>query len=482
MVEAITGAGNETVESRRPKRIRTENPITGPLVQDFIANQRFTEIVNGLSKTEGGVQVPLPQIITVASKYEMSPSRYKVVSLPHNGSYAGIKESIRGFARLTFLTEDISEASHKQKTRLGSKRKEEFVISRDFDGSASDPQRVDGFVVRPDKIDVGYSLRNNQLSEVEFAYEVLICALVASGKIDLSTEEKQAESLDTRRRLFMQIYQAMLEEYIPIAKLDDIYGVDDQIDEIKTNLYSPLNHDSGHPMNVLLVGAPGVGKSLVSRYFLGHKDVMTVSLPVSSLQEGYFERQLLPELNRIKYSLSLPIVVHIDDIEIILESGMSMDNEGRVTQVIDPEDRSRALTLLERLEDTHEIYILGTLNHPDVEAAFLRRFHPVYFPLPSEEIRRRMIGEILSQESPDRNEHQAIIDRIAQETKGFNYNSIALIPRYIENSLIDQKSGTRAEYNDALDKACKWARARAGINKLDQVDKTARKMVGLSDE
>lgn len=240
MVEARRGIENSGAfnESRRPKRIRTENPITEPLRQDFIANQRFTEIVNGLSKTEGGVQVPLPQIITVASKYEMPPSRYKIVSLPHNGSYAEIKESIRGFAHLTFLTEDISATSHKQKTRLGSKRKEEFVISRDFDGSASDPQRIDGFVIRPDKIDVGYSLRNDQLSEVEFAYEVLICALVASGEIDLSTEEKRTESLDTRRRLFMQIYQTMLEEYIPIAKLDDIYGVDDQIDEIKTNLYS----------------------------------------------------------------------------------------------------------------------------------------------------------------------------------------------------------------------------------------------------
>lgn len=461
----------------RIKIIRTENPILLSLGSESTAFQRFDDIVNELAQEVGGVPIPQPYIETV--RVGGGNSRpFVVLAIPNNGDFLKTKESIRRFVHDSFLNTHLPESSFVDGGILGFKGVAGYAISKQTYWSYQ-PDQIEGFVLRKNHVELRYDIHNPP-SEVEFAYEAIIISLLIAGKLDLSTPQDVASTLHMRRELFVRIYQKMLRDFMPVVKREELYGVDDQLAEVETNLYVPLDQETGHPMNTLLVGAPGVGKSLASRFFLGTTDVMTVPLPISNLKDGFFERVVLPRLSRIRSSLRLPIVVLLDDVEILLESEMSVDEEGRTTQVINPQSRSRALNMLERMEDTYGIFLLCTLNHPDIEAAFLRRFHTVYFPLPSSDQRERMLRGILSQGPLSFDEYQTIVGSIVQETDGFNYNSIALIPRYVRNAGINKpKYISRNEYIATVKQALQWTRARSSLNRIAHFDKIARAMVGM---
>ena len=465
---------------KRTKTIRTENPILLPLGLDAAAFQRFGEAVNGFARKLGGVPVPQP-ILNDVRMSDGSVRHFVVLDLATSENFQELIVNIRGFIHDSYLNSQLPEATFTDGKFLGLGGEEGYCISKTLQ-RVQNPDQNSGFVLKKNKIELRYNTVEAP-SEVEFAYEVIIASLMASGEIDMSTPVNRAKTLHTRRELFMRIYHDMLVDFMPVASRDDIYGLDEQIEEIETNLFAPLDKEMGFPMNTLLVGAPGVGKSLVSRFFVGHEDVMTVPLPISNLKGGFFEGVVLPKLSRIKNSLKLPIVVYLDDVEILLESGISVDEEGRSTQAINPQDRSRALNLLERMEDTYGIYLICTLNHPDVEAAFLRRFHPIYFPLPSVDQRRHMLTGILPHGHLDAETYKAAIEDVVGKTDGFNYNSIALIPRYIRNAEIKKpKYFSQQDYLETIERALQAARARASINKLAEFDRKAREMVGMGDK
>lgn len=315
-----------------------------------------------------------------------------------------------------------------------------------------------------------------RLTEIEFAYQTVITSLIVAGKIDMSTERAVTDSLPQRQQIFLEIYHQMLSEMIPPVKVEDLYGLEGQLEDIDLHLYQPLIRGGGNPMNTLMVGAPGVGKSLTAR-FLVSKDqkVLTVPLPISAIDNSeVFESQILPKLLRLKINLGIPVVVSVDDIEAILEQNVSraVGGEG----VVDSKKRSEALNLLERLMDTYNIYILGSLNHPDVEAAFLRRFNPVYYPLPTREQRLNMLTGTLPIDTlgdSDQSRHQAV-SQLIHGTEGFNYSGLALIREYLNNILHSAKGITMPE---ALQVAIGKARQRTPIIKLGQFDQAAKVLV-----
>lgn len=328
------------------------------------------------------------------------------------------------------------------------------------------------------------------LSEAELAYGVVMASLVMAGQIDLSSRLKMEETLPQRREIFWRIYKEMLREMIPVTKRDDIYGLDSQIDDIDTNLFAPLVSGKGKSMNTLLVGAPGVGKSFVGRYFASRKDdVLTIPLPIRKLFEEkdpprdrrlVFETRVIPRLLRIRNNLGFPSVILIDDIEALLEASIYVGPRGVKQDVIDPERRSYALNLLERLDDTYGIYILGTLNHPDVEAAFLRRFNPVYFPLPSVHQRESMLEKIIDKGPLQGEDYLDIFKLLTGGTNGLNYSCISLIPEYLKNILLSKKEASSdvESYKEALKQALQKARERAATDKLSEFDKAAQRMTG----
>ena len=135
------------------------------------------------------------------------------------------------------------------------------------------------------------------------------------------------------------------------------------------------------------------------------------------------------------------------------------------------------------MSDTHGIFFLGSLNHPDVEAAFLRRFNPVYFPLPNDQQRVHMLEETIPHSGLSEPEFRRIIVRLKDGTKGFNYSGLALIQEYLINIARSRGYEHITEdippdvYELCLQEALAKARQRTPLESLDQFDHSAQEMV-----
>lgn len=326
-------------------------------------------------------------------------------------------------------------------------------------------------------------------SEVEFAFQTILANLIINGKLDISTPEKLNASLKMRQELFLNLYHDMLSSYIPSISEAELYGLDSQIKDIRTHLYDPLTKRKGSPMNSLMVGAPGVGKSATARMFTHDSTLPVITIPMSIElftnpdPDKSFERVIMPSLQRIREVSGLPVVVSIDDIEAVLETSIHR-SDGHDQHGIDTQKRSTALNLLERMMDTYKIFVLGSLNHPDVEAAFLRRFNPVLYPLPSEEQRVHMLQGILPKIGLSDQESQELTFQIAQTTKGFNYSGLALIPDYLRNIARgkDLQTLTSDEYLLLLSEAIEKAGQRTPKIQLEEFNMRAAELVGKKKE
>lgn len=326
------------------------------------------------------------------------------------------------------------------------------------------------------------------LSEVELAYATVMASLVSAGSVDLSTAEKMTQTLPLRREIFLSLYKEMLREMIPEVGKEEIYGLDSQIGDVEMNLYGPLRQRSGTPMSTLLVGAPGVGKSLVGRLFATDTDRSVLTIPVSirtllrrnDAGESVFKNHVLPHLTRMKTVFDIPLVLLIDDVEAILKQGVTIGPAGQKAESINPEKRSETLTLLERLQDTYGIFLLCTLNNPDVEAAFLRRFNPVYFPLPSFDQRRYALEQVIGRGPLVEEEYQDFLNRLTKDTDMFNYHGLTMILQYQRNILLPKK-GEDIEpetYKHSLIEAMRKAGERTNLQALAEFDEIAKTMVG----
>ncbi len=425
MIRLEAGTGLEDFAGENFNIPRSENPIFENLNRDLSSLERFGILVDNFTSKLGGVPVKQPHIEYVQVGLQLVS--YIVIDIPSIETNQETKTNLLEFARESTLSRSLETKEVTSVTRRGfgrrSKKEKHSVISKSGDLYAH-PTQVNGFVIKPDQsMEIRYS---DFPSEVELAYESVVVSLIVAGQMDLSTPQKRTETQELRREIFMSIYQKLVKDYSPTVKRAEVYGLDSQIAEVKNNLYAPLAKGEGYPMSTVLVGAPGVGKSHVSKLFLGKTDVLTVPLPIDNMDKSHFEEQLW-KLNRIKNMLRLPVVVYFDDIEVLLEAGINVGEDGETTQIIDPENRSRMLNLLERMGDTYGIYLMCSLNHPDMEAAFLRRLHPVYFPLPDSDAREYMMRKTIAQDSLSNTDYDTLVKSLVSITNGFSYNSIALI-------------------------------------------------------
>ena len=108
----------------------------------------------------------------------------------------------------------------------------------------------------------------------------------------------------------------MLREMLPPVARDDICGLEEQFEDILRNLYLPLENKVGKPMNTLMVGAPGVGKSLMGRRIAFERTVLTVPTSVKTVSDPFFDHYQIHNLNRIKGAIDLPMILLLDDFRV----------------------------------------------------------------------------------------------------------------------------------------------------------------------
>lgn len=505
MSNSIETDGVRGPESKKVMYARLSNPLDSPLGQSHPSYSRFHQVVNDVVNSERGLEIKRPKLEQATGSNR--GLIFNVIEIPFNDLREGQKKSIEA------ITSSVLGYPH-----VETKRSFQLPISESKGGSLllhrlTKPMLTD-YLSNPDEkltsnpyLENGvflqekrhlpligvYAVQAKRLkdylpqhgilriqdrlsyTEAEIAYLSVISSLVLAGHLDLSTDEKMQESISYRRSLFLQIYKELLSDMMPAVTGDEIIGLETQIMDININLLKPLVEGRGRPMNSLLVGAPGVGKSFLARHLAYESDLLVVPIGVGIFSNEHerqnFESRMLPRLRRIRQELELPVVVSIDDIEAILEVGLTENANGSTNRTVDTEKRSSALTFLERLMDTYHIYLIGTLNHPDVEAAFLRRFNPIYFPLPNPEQRKQHLLKVLRGKCDD----DAIIKELVVRTEGFNYSGIDDISGYMQNT-----NDASVDAREALMHAVSKARQRSDTVGLRKFDEAARLMIGKS--
>ncbi|MEK7521574.1 MAG: ATP-binding protein [Patescibacteria group bacterium] len=275
---------------------------------------------------------------------------------------------------------------------------------------------------------------------------------------------------------------------------DTAHGLDKHTTHIERVLILPLANlglstsirfNAG---SVLLVGVPGTGKTLVAEQFL-QRDIGVFLLPIDPLhlaQELYAppeKKRILPRISQVFAQTGIPVVLHIDDIENVLQ--------GKEQNTIN----STLLNLMAGVRESG-FFVLASTNHPEQLNDQLlqpQRFaHILYFGLCNEEARRGILEVHTTQISRSLNiplfnsvqERATVIRAIALHTQGYT-------PRYLAEICTTAKSfylariaveknrriGLSEEDINTTFTLEDWARA------LDEVDKKYNKLaVSKRDE
>ncbi|MEM3271899.1 MAG: proteasome-activating nucleotidase [Thermoplasmatales archaeon] len=211
----------------------------------------------------------------------------------------------------------------------------------------------------------------------------------------------------------------------PSVTFDDIGALDQQIQEIKEMVELPLlNPDIFRrvgidpPTGVLLVGAPGTGKTLLAKAVAHNTNATFIRVVASELVRKYIGEgaRLVRELFDLAKKKA-PSIIFIDELDAIgsrrIDSSTSGDREVQRTLM-------QLLAEIDGFEPLGNVKLIGATNRPDtLDEALMRpgRFDRIIeIPLPSREGRI----EILKIHTRKMNLKDVDLAKIADITEGFS--------------------------------------------------------------
>ncbi len=164
----------------------------------------------------------------------------------------------------------------------------------------------------------------------------------------------------------------------PATTYDDIGGLDEQIREIRESVELPLTKPElfekvgiEAPKGILLIGAPGTGKTLIAKAVAHHTDATFIHIVGSELVQKYIGEgsRLVRELFMLAREKA-PTIVFIDELDAIgakrLESGTTGDREVQRTLM-------QLLAELDGFDPRGEVRVIAATNRPDIlDNALLR--------------------------------------------------------------------------------------------------------------
>ena len=157
--------------------------------------------------------------------------------------------------------------------------------------------------------------------------------------------------------------------YADVGGLDDALGRVRELVELpfqRPDLFDDLGVDP--PAGLLLHGPPGTGKTLLARAVANEVDASFVSLAAPEVMSRYYgeSEEYLREVFEEAQS-NAPAVVFIDEVDAITpeRSEAAGDVERRVV--------AQLLTLMDGLDQTDRVVVVGATNRPDAIDPALRR-------------------------------------------------------------------------------------------------------------
>ena len=204
---------------------------------------------------------------------------------------------------------------------------------------------------------------------------------------------------------------------LPFADVAGIKDVKEELEEIIDFLKEPQKYrdlDIRLPKGVLLVGPPGVGKTLISKAVAGEANVPFFYQSGASFVHIYvgMGAKRVSELFR-KAKQMAPSIVFIDEIDAVGKSRGEFRNDEREATL------NQLLTEMDGFEDSSGVIVIGATNKIEMlDEALLRagRFdRRIHISLPDLEDRAKTLELYLAHKP-----NKVNIEKVARMTVGFN--------------------------------------------------------------
>ena len=212
--------------------------------------------------------------------------------------------------------------------------------------------------------------------------------------------------------------------HITFADVAGVEGVKEELEEIIDFLRNPSKYrafDIRLPKGVLLVGPPGVGKTLIAKAVAGEANVPFFYQSAASFVQIYvgMGAKRVSELFARAKEMS-PSIIFIDEIDAVGKSRGGQNNEEREATL------NQLLTEMDGFEESSGVMVIAATNKIEVlDEALLRagRFdRRVHIPLPDFYERMSTIELYLQAK-----EHTIDIEHVAKMTIGFNSAALATL-------------------------------------------------------
>ena len=203
-----------------------------------------------------------------------------------------------------------------------------------------------------------------------------------------------------------------------------VEGVKEELEEVIDFLRNPAKYrefDISLPKGVLLVGPPGVGKTLIAKAVAGEANVPFFYQSAASFVQIYvgMGAKRVSELFA-KAKEMAPSIIFIDEIDAVGKSRGSQNNEEREATL------NQLLTEMDGFEESSGVMVIAATNKIEVlDEALLRsgRFdRRVHIPLPDFKEREAIIALNLKSKK-----HKVDVEKVAKMTIGFNSAALSTL-------------------------------------------------------
>jgi len=229
-----------------------------------------------------------------------------------------------------------------------------------------------------------------------------------------------------------------LTSQVTFANVAGIKDVKEELEEIIDFLRHPAKYrklDIRLPKGVLLIGPPGVGKTLIAKAVAGEANVPFFYQSGASFVHIYvgMGAKRVSELFKKAKQMS-PSIIFIDEIDAVGKSRGNFNNDEREATL------NQLLTEMDGFEDSSGVIVIGATNKVDVlDEAILRagRFdRRIHISLPDLEDRIQTLLLYLTHKK-----HSVDIEHVARMTVGFNSASLDTLTN--EASIFAMREGRK---------------------------------------
>ncbi|RXJ84643.1 AAA family ATPase [Arcobacter cloacae] len=272
---------------------------------------------------------------------------------------------------------------------------------------------------------------------IVFLFILLFLALILKFKEDkvkafFNKNKKQSTAFDnelikTRAKISNEDLNSSVQAVTSNITFKDVAGIKEikeELEEIVDFLNNPkkyLEFGVKLPKGVLLVGPPGVGKTLIARAVAGEADVPFFYQSGASFVHIYvgMGAKKVRELFA-KAKQSAPAIVFIDEIDAVGKARSGKSNDERESTL------NELLTQMDGFDGDSGVIVIAATNKIEVlDDALLRagRFdRRVHVGLPNIEDRKKILELYLNGKN-----HEINIEKLVNETAGFSSASLATL-------------------------------------------------------